>query len=277
MIINLTISRASIFVFCLVLVFDIGYAQKVNNRLKADINLFHDELFAQPHWEFIIAPNITGKAILTHNETSQYKLQTSPQISGEIGVARSFHFDKHRSIGLGMILGMAGRNASFIVPDSLLGYPGGGLYVINRGFAREYDIQYFSFPLYFEQRIRLRSCNSLFFRGGANLKIVFSGGSGSGVDNILDLSIDGNRKPIINFNAGGGYLFVLKNKNLLKLGLNYNWDPRWLAKGFYDFKTLVSRDYGSYTVKGSSIGLAISYVLTRFNKLRPLQGLGQGN
>ena len=263
--------------FCLVLVFDIGYAQKVNNRLKADINLFHDELFAQPHWEFIIAPNITQKAILTHNNPSPYLLKTAPQISGEIGILRIFHFDRHNSIEIGLKYGISGRNGSFVVPYSAVGYSFEEDYIFNKGMAQVYDIEYFSLPLTYEHRILYKKHRGGYINIGINARIVFSGGTVSGDENILEINVEGNKKPVLNFNAGGGYIIVLKNNNLLKLGLTCNLDPSWLTKGFYDFRTLVSRDYGSYTVKGSSIGLAISYVLTRYNKLRPLQGIGKGN
>jgi hypothetical protein len=254
---------ARIFFSCCIFLFYSTVIGQKSAKYGADEEI-QKPSFLQPYWEFWLSPNINQKAILTHAETAIYQLQTAPQISGEAGIGRSFHFSSRNSIVVGIGFGLLGRNGSFMVPDSVVGIPDNDQYYFTRGMAQIYDVEYFTIPLLYEHRVFVKNNNCLYFRAGINLKLAFFGGTISGDENILEIEVDGNRSPILNFNLGAGYGILLRNKNILKLGIQANLDPAWIARGNYTFRTNVSFDYGTYLVKATSIGLNLSYVLTKY-------------
>lgn len=103
---------------------------------------------------------------------------------------------------------------------------------------------------------------------GVNLRIAPLNGSSSGDMDILEIRIKGNKNPFLNFNAGWGYALLLKNLNILKLGMCLNIDPSYIAKGDFILVTASSSDYGEYKVKGSYIGLLLSYSITKAKYLK---------
>jgi hypothetical protein len=219
----------------------------------------YDSLYAKRHIEMVLMPNIVQRARITHdNPLATYKLFSTPQVTCEAGLNRVMHFNRFYSFIVGIHIGVIGRNASFIVPYKEIGISENGLYEFTRVLSREYDIPYLSVPLLFEKRVFLSNRGALFFDAGLNARLTW-GGSGSGINNIMEVTVSGNRLPIINFTAGAGYQLLSKKNNLLKVGGYINLSPTWLARGSFVLNTSSSYDSGEYIINGSSVGLSIHY------------------
>lgn len=226
----------------------------------------NNSLFTNTNWEFILIPNITQRAVLTHNPMSLYRLDSKPQISGEFGVNSIIPININYSIIIGLHYGITGRNAQYIVPDKEVGIPDNDIYPFTGPLAREYDVSYFSFPIQIERRYFRNEKRASLLTAGFNVRFAPLNGSSSADMNVMKTTIAGNKKAFVNFNLGYGYAFLLKNLNIFKLGLSVNIDPSYIAKGDFTLITQSSYDYGNYTVKGSYLGIAASYLLTKARK-----------
>ena len=73
----------------------ISFGQNLNSEINFKPHTEKNNLlYKNSHWEFILIPNITQGAILTHNPESLYRLDSKPQISGELGVNKIIHIIK---------------------------------------------------------------------------------------------------------------------------------------------------------------------------------------
>lgn len=124
----------------------------------------------------------------------------------------------------------------------------------------------FSFPVQLERRYFRNEKRALFFTAGFNVRFAPLNGSSSADMNVMKTTIAGNKKAFVNYNLGYGYAFLLKNLDIFKLGLSVNIDPSYIAKGDFTLVTQSSYDYGSYTVKGTYIGISASYLFTKAKK-----------
>jgi hypothetical protein len=79
--------------------------------------------------------------------------------------------------------------------------------------------------------------------------------------------ITNNYKPWITYLAGISRRFVLRNYNILSVGLNVDISTTNFLKGTYAI-TIPNQPVtsGSYTINGSSLGLSASYIFTGANK-----------
>ena len=245
----------------------ISFGQNLNSEINFKPQTEKNNLlYKNSHWEFILIPNITQRAIFTHNPESLYRLDSKPQISGELGVNKIMHINQYYSIIAGLHYGITGRNAQYIVPDKEVGINDNDIYPFVGALAREYDVSYFSFPVQLERRYFLKEKKAMFLMAGFNLRLAPLNGSSSADMNVMKTTIAGNKKPFINFNLGYGYACLLKNLDIFKLSLCVNIDSSYLAKGNFTLVTQSSYDYGGYTVKGSYIGICTSYIFTTAKK-----------
>lgn len=234
-----------------------------NFKSRSEVN---NPLYKVNHWDFVIAPNVTQKAQISHMPNAIYRLQSAPQISGEFGVSRVTHLNESVSFQVGLRLGITGRNGYYIAPYREVGYDKPGEYAFTGPLAREYDVSYFSLPLQLEYRWFLQPKSALFLSGGLSVRAAPLNGSSNGDMDIMEIRIKGNNKPFVNFNTGAGYAFLLRNLDILKTGFNINYDPSHIATGQFYLTTNSSNDEGAYTVKGSSVGIYIVYSRTKAKK-----------
>lgn len=242
-----------------------GHSQVLKEGGNADGTMYHDDLFRNAHWEFIFHPNLTVKAHTTHLSDAKYQLMTSPQISYELGVQRLSHLQNNLSLLVGLHLGMVGRNSAFIIPSEEIGYDFGD-YPFNGPIARSRDIFYFSVPIGLEYRKWLKTDRILLVHGGLSLRFAQFNATSNADMSVMEVKLKGNKSPFVNFNGGLGYGFVLTNKDILKIGININVDPSYIAKGPFFLSTESSYDNGEYKVRGTAFGLYFIYSRTRFHR-----------
>ena len=238
------------------------YGQSADSG-KGTYSNMYELIYSNYHWEYVLMPNITQKAIMTHNPEALYKLGSTAQLSGEFGVNRVLHLNKAYSIIAGIHLGIAGRNGCYVVPDREVGINDNDSYAFTGGMARENDVSYISFPLLFERRYFINEKKGIYFDAGFNLRLSVTGGSTNADMDAMEIKIEGNKKPIINFTVASGFQMLIKNFDILKFGIYVNADPAWLAKGSFWLRTMSSYDSGDYKVEGSCVGLYLSYTRTK--------------
>jgi hypothetical protein len=224
-------------------------------------------LFKNRQWEFVIFPNVTQRAFVTHSAGAIYKLGTTPQISGEIGVQRLTHISDRLTLHIGARFGLVGRNSTFIVPYKEIGYDLPGDYPFTGQWAADRDVTYFSFPAQLEYRYYRADLHYWFIAGGLSLRLAPLNGSVTSNMNVMEINIHGNKSPFINVNGGGGIAFLLNNLDILKIALNANYDPFYVAKGTFFLKTESSLDEGLYKLRGTAIGISVNYTRTKAKRI----------
>lgn len=190
-------------------------------------------LFKNRQWEFVILPNVTQRASVTHSPEAIYRLGTAPQISGEFGVQRLTHLSDPLTLSIGARFGIVGRNATFTVPYSEIRYDLPGEYPFTGQWAADRDVTYFSFPVQVEYRYYKAEAHYWFLAGGLSLRLAPLNGSVTSNMDVMEVNIQGNKAPFVNVNGGGGIAFLLRNFDILKIALNANYDPFYVAKGTF--------------------------------------------
>jgi hypothetical protein len=264
-------TKVTVLLFCVCFLFSSRKAFSQNQVIDfATVDEPENELFRTRHWELLFHLNGTQQALLTHGSNAKYLLFTRPQISYEFGVQRLTNLNKNLGLEIGLRVGLVGRNAAYVVPfyevsdnftDSSETYP------ITNSDSRDRDILYFSIPFNFEYRIFQTPTLMYLIDLGASLR--FAGFNSTKVSGAytMDLNLDGHKSPIVNVNFGLGSGFLLRNKDIFKCVLSLNYDPFYLARGNYILETKSSYDAGTYTLKGSSIGLVFTYERTAIRSL----------
>jgi hypothetical protein len=209
-------------------------------------------------WEIAIYPNITQRATITHNTAAKYPLESSPQISGEIGINRMLSLGKRTGFLFGLHFGIAGNNGKYSAPESEIGGSGDEIYYFNGGMAQDFTAMYIAIPFLIEQKILLANGQSLFIQGGPNVRAAF-GSSSRGDMDVMEINLQNNKNIFINFTFAAGFQWKVKADKFLKCGLYFNLDPSYIAKGDFFVKTASSFDSGTYKVQGNCIGLMFSF------------------
>lgn len=233
-------------------------AQKLKPIEQENVRQFFEDIYRRSRWEVSALAGVNAKARLTHSKEAKYKLSTAPQRCFEFGVMRNTNLQPNLGISLGLKFGLAGRNSAFIVPSSEIGYDSGE-YPFNGPIARQLDISYFSLPAQLEYRIFKSKYDMYVLLGGISLRYAPLNSTSNGDMDVMEVRLEGNKKPFVNLNAGFGYGLVLKNQNILKFSIDINYDPSYIAKGKFFLRTASSYDEGSYTLKGNRTSLLVTY------------------
>lgn len=249
---------------CVIFLF--AFAAADAQRRNIDFNTrgeIYNELFRRPQWEFIAAVMINERAQLVHLTNAKYRLSALPQSSFEFGVQRLGPLQDNFGLAIGFRVGIVGRNAQYTAPYHEVGYTYLGDYAFNGVIAREKDLFYLSVPVQLEYRHFINAHRMLTGIIGVSMKFSSFNATGTGDMDIMEVRLKGNRKPYVNIHTGPGIGFLLKNKNILKIGLNLNYDPSYIATGRFFVETRTSYDEGTYTVRGNYIGLSAAYAFTK--------------
>lgn len=83
----------------------------------------------------------------------------------------------------------------------------------------------------------------------------------------MPLNKDNENRPWLNYHWSGSYGRLLSNNNIIKANLHINFSNTAFMEGEYTFEVPgQTPSTGIYKVKGSYIGIAVSYVFTKTNK-----------
>lgn len=223
----------------------------------------YDDLFLLPHWEVLVSSNVTAKGHLEHFQPAKYQLFTKPQISYEFGVRRIRQLDTHMGFVLGFQFGLVGWNAAYIVPGNEVGLSSNEEYPFAGPIARDGGISYLSIPAELEYRFFTSHSHMFLLNGGLSLRFAPLNNTSFADMDAMEVKLTGNKTPFVNVNIGGGVGFLLKNLDMIKVGVKLNYDPFYIAKGPFRLDTYSSSDVGIYKIKGTSAGLTLLYTRTK--------------
>ncbi len=251
------------------------------------INLYRKEvIFSKNHISFSIHGSVTTKAKISKT-SEKYNVGSSPQPGYEFGLDYHINFNQSYSLIVGIHTGALGRNLEYFISKNEFNPPMQYDIFDNKGSSRDIDLFYYKLPVSVEKRFFLKKMKLLSLNAGLSLlntpdigieikSFAFypNGSSVNFFDGLLILNQDA--KFWINFHIGGGYAWILKNNNILSANLIANLSTTKFAKGIYNFtipgQTPVD---GSYSLKGSFIGLGVSYTFTGANNLLRKRSYGK--
>ncbi len=234
------------------------------------------EIFSSNHISFTLIPLINEKARIKA-ETGPYTLGSKPVRGVEVGFNYHMNFDVNYSIIYGIHGGVSVRNYSLFVPkEDFTPQETEDFYESTKS-TPTVDF-YLSLPVLLERRWMAQK-GFWNVQGGVNVRFYpdqFSetishmkdDNAGSWYDIIrLELEVGRNHKPWIDYNLAGGYSYLLKNRNLIRLNLIANFSNTSITKGSYLIHIPGQLDSkGSYASRHSYLGLALSYLMGTRNK-----------
>jgi hypothetical protein len=233
------------------------YASKINS------------IFSKEHLAFTGKGLIIEKGIIM-GETLPYNPTSNRRLGFEAGVEYYINFNKNFSLNTGILLGHLPRNFGFTIPKAYLPARFTEDLVIDGRFSRIFPILYVSIPLSFEKRYFIKS-NFLYYGAGLNFRYALMqdyNSVGHFIDNnapnmeLEENWIEQNKlnvQPIINF----GYGHILKNNNLLKIGITANFGLTQIkATNYFFYSNNGPSQSGEYITRGGYVGLAVSYVFS---------------
>lgn len=217
---------------------------------------------------------ITQKASL-HKTEGFYNAKATVQPYWEAGADYQHTLKNCVSYLFGLHLAVGGRNSKFNLPVEK----------INPNLAKPYILENNEFdfglalPLFLEKKWNMNYYKSIYAQGGIQLHYSFGyacdsygemveDSNGNYVNVISeDLNANNSNKPWFTYTLGSGYKWVLKNNNLLKIGIVANLSFTHFIQGPYQIN--VPGDpitQGTYHVNGSYIAIAASYGFTGSNR-----------
>lgn len=266
------IKRGALPLLIFMLLGDQVQSQAISNK-TINKNLFtpNELLFRNSHIGLTIIPFVCEKARITKSE-DKYAIHSTHQLGFEVGLKKYFHIDTAHSIYAGIVFGAYGRNFNYYIPIEEFGSPPGWNDIsTNKAASREFNFLA-GVPLIFQKRWFKKYRNFGYMLGGVTFRYspyIEENEEHRFFSTYFRMQFETNpgKKVWLNYNVGGGYSLLLKNKQILSAGLYANLSFTSFAKGQYQFtvpnKPVVE---GKYKVNGSYIGLSIGYIFTRTNK-----------
>lgn len=206
-----------------------------------------------------------------------YHLRSALQSSFSIGVNYQINFTPSWGFSSGIRLDLIKRNFFLHIPDSdLPGY-------LSTGGAPQIESKEIYPRLVVPIKI-VRNFNyndKGFWDLSAGINVNYSGFS----DDVIittsiadsnfqlkqifygDFTSDNNKKAWISFNFGSAKSMILKNNNLIAVGIFFEWSFTDFIKGEYEI-TVPNKSLtrGIYKISGSLLGLSLKYAFTGINR-----------
>jgi hypothetical protein len=260
-------------VFCILEIF---FAKVLLAQIKTDsLNESNSEKsqFQKSHVAIELIASVLPGANIT-KESGTYELKSRLQNSYDLGINYVYNFSQHVSLVTGFHVLIGTRNFQAKIPyEDFIGYNlTGTLYVSNRDIWGSIRI-----PFMIQRKITKENSGSFSIKGGFSLRYSgFMTDESVGGSVILPTNqtisyfsgiFESRKKVWATFCLGGDKSFILSNRNILSLGVLADISNTAFFKGNYQiFIPGQSATTGSYALKGSSIGLLLSYTFTGVNK-----------
>jgi hypothetical protein len=249
-------------------------------QFHAEDFTFKELLFRGKHIGLTLTPMVISKAIITKN-IDKYDIKSLPQLGFEASLKKYLNFDTSNSLILGFVFGAYGRNLDYLIPKEEFNFaPPWDIDISsNTAASREYDF-IIGIPILFQKRWFTK--DRRFWNSEAGFTIRYTPNIIETQEHIffgqffnMEFITNPKNKIWLTYNLGAGRSFILKNKNIVSVGVEGNLSFTTFAESKkYQFtvpnKPVVE---GTYKVKGSYVGLSLSYILTKYKKsLRKIDG-----
>lgn len=235
------------------------------------------KIFSYNHLSFSIMTGVAEKA-LVESDLKRFGLMATPKIAVGGGVSYVYHLNKNFSLSAGFHFAIPVRNLKFHVPSEAMnpdrGYPLSsydassfreGLFLSRLPVSLE--TRWFTSPKKFWQ---LYAGASLvyFVLNELELGYFITGDNGQPHQafNMVLTKVTGSR-PWFNYHFGAGRGLMLRNKDLLTIGVAAHLSNTYFWKGPFTLSPPgVTPITGTYSFRGSYAGLTVNYTMTDMNK-----------
>lgn len=250
---------------------------QAQNTLKSRKEAIDKVLFSKGYVGFSLITQWVQKANTKHIQ-GPYKLGASNTSGVELGLNYYRNFNKKYTLVTGIHAGASGRTHKLFIRGNDFTPPLS--YDVEHGpqLTRIFDL-YLSVPVWLQRNWVVKHNRWWYARAGINIRYFpdeisessFFSILGDNIQRIrvleIDLEIFQNFTPWVNYNIGGGHTWLLRNNNLLQVGLLANFSATELAAGEY-FITVPGKPLsrGEYGSKMSYLGLSLNYIFTRVNR-----------
>ena len=232
------------------------------------------------NWGISIIPLLAQKNKI-QGEKSAYHLASSPQTGMEVLINYFAGLGQRYSLIYSVGGGVMAHNFSFSIPKQLFDPPEDVDIAYSKGFTRELDLLYFKAGVAVQRIFPAHSLSHWVALAGAT--IAYSPTTDAGTDYAIArtdgseqtyLSTDDNYnnhgKPWFNFHLDAGKEWRLNWGHLLQAMIRLNLSPTKFFSGMYTFKVGNQPPVsGKYSVSGTYIGINLSYVFSRYKKIKP--------
>ena len=247
------------------------------NTVKSRKEAVDKVLYSKGYVGFSFTPQWVHKASIKHIQ-GPYKLGASNTLGVELGLNYYRNFNKKYTLVTGIHVGASGRTHKLSIRGNDFTPPLG--YDVQHGPQLTLMLDpYLSVPIWLQRNWVIKHNRRWYARAGINIRyfpdeIYESNLFSVRRDNTqsirvleMDLEVFQNFKPWVNYNIGGGHTWLLRNNNLLQVGLLANFSATELAAGEY-FITVPGKPLsrGEYGSKMSYLGLSVNYIFTRVNR-----------
>ena len=266
---NCLLDRKALVVFLAILITQFSFCQP-GSTMKA---LKEPGTFKKSNLSVEITASVLPGAKISRDQ-GKYKLRSSLQSSYDLGINYLYNVNKNLLISSGLHMVVGKRNFFANIPsEDLPGFNINGVLLIE-------DKELwgsFRVPLLAEKKLHTKKAGVISIKAGINLRysgLMLDEGVGVHITDqngqpiyIFNADFQVYKKPWITFLAGISKQFVLRNYNIVSVGLQADISPRYFYKGDYAF-TIPNQPIttGEYKISGTSAGLSVQYIFTGANK-----------
>jgi hypothetical protein len=254
------------------LVFCMDSTSMKSQSLLDDPREDYDLIFSRNHFSVSIMTGLSIKSTITANQ-NLYHPDASNQIAFGGGIDHHYNINKNLSIIAGLHLATVVRNFEYYIPANAFNPPYSSD-VFESGPTSTEAVFLLRLPASVEYRFLGDKKRYWYLQGGASLMyavlqeeeighfVVDANNQFTKVFS-MELQTNNNNKPWLNYHIGGGHSWLLKNGTLITAGILANLSLKEFTKGNYKLGVPgQSLTEGSYTFRGSYIGLTGSYIFT---------------
>jgi hypothetical protein len=220
-----------------------------------------------------IGLGFSAKAIIKR-ETGEYNIRSTPQPMWEAGGFLQNDLNNNLFFKTGLMVTISMRNASFHAPAHEINPFG---YSDNFPALTANDVDFgISVPAILEKDWFINDSKMAYILWGLNLRYSFgfdedsydnylTDTAGQRVDVFsLNLNSNNHKKPWLTGNVGGGYGWILRNNDMIKVGLVANISISKIVRGNYEINVPGHPiSSGGYAVKGNYLAIAVGYVFIK--------------
>lgn len=250
----------------------LGVLLIVTNNLYAqqDSPYFRSSQFAHNHITF----NVSGLnvfSVKSADATGLGEFQTARNTSAKLGLSYMLNPYQHLGISFGFNLGVQSFGYWILATEEDFGIPNG------LQAKRRIPEPFLEFPIKISPRLALSDRNWLQLEMGVALSFYLSSAldievkhSVNQVDNVASIQFNfPAENPYIQAVGGIGWMHVLKNRDMIKLGVEANLGFKEVLLGQYQFLSdNIAVGEGTFVSKGTYIAVSLGYIFTSMKRIK---------
>ena len=236
-------------------------------------------ILTKKNWGFSIIPLLSQKNKI-HGDRSVYSPASSAQSGIEAFINYYSTLIQNYKLVTGFGAGVMAHNFAFSIPRERFNPPTDQDITYDKRFTRELDLLYFKGKVGLE--IVFPATRTSNWVTAAGCAILYSPVNPLATDYLItrpngteeiylstEDDYNNSGKPWFNFQLGGGKEWRSNHGRLFQIMLQLNYSPVNFFSGTYTFKVSNQPQVkGSYGISGTYIGLNLTYILSKYKKVK---------